>query len=129
MAAQKFDFSRDGCEGSPCEVGATFYYQLAWEREDPLNPDTFIAVDITGFTAKMQVRKNVGTPVIIELSTTNNRIQLDGPNGFIYLKIDAADTAGLPPGMYRYDLDLRAPDGFVTRFVQGLFEIVGPITV
>ena len=129
MSATRFDFVRKECGGSPCEQGATFSYQLVWQKEYPVDSDIFVPVDITGYSAKMQVRKDIGSPVAIELSTANSRITLDGPNGVINLLIAANDTAVLVPGVYKYDFDLTDTNGFVTRFIAGLFEIVGAITI
>ena len=129
MSAVQFDFIKDGCGGGiPCEQGATFSAQLVWEKENPAGSGTYVPVDITGYTAKMQVRKSEGSPVIIELSTTNLRITLGGSNGTIDLLIDAADTASLTKDKHKYDLFLTDTNGFSTKFVYGTFEVVGRIT-
>jgi hypothetical protein len=128
LAAQKFDFSRGECGTSVCEQGATFSYELIWEKEYPIDSGEYVVVDITNYTAKMQVRKDAGKPLIVELSTTNGRIIIDGPNGKISLLIPASITETLPPGIYKYDLELINNTGFVTRFIEGIFEIVGQIT-
>jgi hypothetical protein len=129
MAAAKYDFTTDSCDGSPLEAGATFSFQLIWEKEDQLNQGTYLPVDLTGYEAKMQVRKAPGSPVILELSTANTRITLGGTQGLINLVVPANATLTLPVGKYKYDLDLTDANGFVTRFVQGNFEIVATITV
>ena len=129
MAAKKFDFVKSSCGGSPCEQGASFYYELVWEKEDPPGSGTFIPVDLTGYTAKMQVRKESGTALIVELSTANSRIIIDPLLGKITLSISATDTNNLAAGMYKYDLELTSSTGFVIRFIQGQFEVIGQITV
>lgn len=129
MAAANYDFTSNGCDGSPLEAGATFSFQLIWEREDQNNPGVYLPVDLTGYTAKMQVRKAPTAPLILELSTANTYITLGGVNGLINLVVPANVTASLPPGKYKYDLDLTDTNAFVTRFIQGNFEIVGTITV
>lgn len=126
MAAQKFDFARSSCGNSVCEQGATFARQLLWEKET--SPDVWTPVDLTGYTAKMEVRKDIGTAVIITLSTSNSRVTLGGVVGTIDLLISASDTNSLPIGAYKYDLELTSPSGFVTRFIEGRFEVVGQIT-
>jgi hypothetical protein len=128
VAAQKLDFVSNECGGNPCEAGANFNYDLIWQKENPVGSGLFVPVDLTGFSAKMQVRKNTGSPVIIELSTTNGRITIDAANGKITLSLSATDTAALASGMYKYDLDLTSPSSFVIRFVQGNFEVSGQIT-
>jgi hypothetical protein len=129
MAAQKFNFSYSECGNSVCEQGATFSYELHWEKELIPDTDIFSVVDMTGFTARMQVRKDVGKPLLIELSTSNGRIIIDEPNGKINLLIAASVTSTLIAGVYKYDLELTNTSGFVDRFIEGLFEVVGQITV
>jgi hypothetical protein len=128
MPAAQYNFATGGCQGGPLEVGATFSNQLIWQAETPPGSEIYVPVDITGYTAKMQVKKKVGAPLVLELSTANQRITLDPTNGILNLVVSAADTALLVPGLYRYDLDLTDQAGFVTRFIQGAFEIVGTIT-
>jgi len=126
VSAQKFNFVKGECGSTACEKGATFYYELIWEKE--VSDDVFSPVDLTGFSAKMQVRKDVGSSLIIELSTANNRITFDSLNGKIILKISASDTSALVPGSYKYDLELTTPEGFVISFIYGSFDIIGRIT-
>ena len=128
MAAAKYDFVSNGCDGTPLEVGATFSYQLIWEIETPVDSNIYAPVDLTGYTGKMQVRMSAGSPVILELSTTNGRITFDALNGIINLVVPASVTAPIVANVYRYDLDLIDGNGFVTRFIQGLFEVVAGIT-
>lgn len=130
MAAARYDFiNAANCSGSPLEVGATFSYQLVWQKEQPADSQIFVPVDLTGYSAKMQVRKAPGSPVILELSNTNTFITFDALNGVINLLVPASITANLAAGIYKYDLDLTDAGGFVTRFIYGNFEIVGTITV
>ena len=133
MAAQKFDFTKAGCDsscgGMPCEQGATFFYQLVWEKETTPGSQIYVPIDLTGYAAKMQVRQKIGASLLIELSTVNSRIVLTPSIGQITLNISATDTNILVPGIYKYDLELTDGSGFVTRFIEGLFEVVGQITV
>ena len=128
MSAGVYNFTKDGCDGSPLEVGATFSYQLAWEVELIAGSGDYVPVDLTGYSAKMDVRKTIASPLIVSLSSANGRITFEPTRGLINLVIPAAITAVLPSGLYKYDLDLTDTNGFVTRFIQGSFEIVGSIT-
>jgi len=134
MPAAKYDFTSSGCQGSALDVGATFSNQIIWQKEDPaaslLAGDcVFVSVDMTGYSVKMQVRQKIGSPVILELSTLNGRVTLVPLLGTMNLVVAAIDTITLPPGIYRYDLDLTDLNGFVTKFIEGSFEIRGSITV
>lgn len=131
MAARKYNFIRgsDGC-GTALEQGATFQHKIIWQKENPVGSDIFLPIDLTGYTAKMQVRAKISDPLILELSTANSRITLGGANGEIILNVPATVTDTLVAGKYVYDLELTgpAPDSIVTRLIEGQFEIVGQIT-
>jgi hypothetical protein len=123
VQSKRFDFKKDCCDGSACEQGSTFAQELIWENEFPADSGVFIPVDLTGYTAKMQVRKKAGDPVILELSTANSGITIVGLSGSISLRAEAPVTKLLTPGDFKYDLKLIAPTGFVNRFVFGDFQI------
>lgn len=94
-------------------------------------------IDLTGYTARMQVRRAVdadGDP-IIELTTGNGRITLGDPDpddGVILLEIDADDTAELPATPFdrkwKYDLELVPAGGEVRRLVMGKFVVSLEVT-
>ncbi len=105
------------------EQGATYAQPIVWKDS---NGD---AVDLTGYTARMQVRKTISaTAVIIELTTENGRITLGGDNGTITLEITAEDTAALEQFAGVYDLELEASNGFVTRLLEGQVTVSKEVT-
>lgn len=96
------------------EEGANFATTITWKEDDT-------AIDITGYTGRMYIRKNgVDGAIILELTTENGRMVLGGVAGTIELSIDAADTVDLAFGSGVYDLELINGSGFVTRIIQGL---------
>lgn len=106
-----------------CLKGATFEEILTWKdaNRDP--------VDLSGYTARMQVRLTARAPeVLIGLTTENGRIQLGGANGTVTLKIAASDTVTFPSTPHAYDLELEDSDGRVTRLVEGIFNIKSNVT-
>lgn len=107
-----------------CNQGATFYVPISWADEN-LDP-----IDLTGYEIRMRVKTSKSASVsIIELTTGNGRAELtDAENGEFLLQIDDADTEVLEAGRYRYDLELEAPGGFVTRLLQGRFRVRAEIT-
>lgn len=108
-----------------CEQGATFTRTLTWSGEDG-DP-----VNLTGYTARMQVRKTVAdTDTILELTTENGRIAFGSPlsAGKIELTISAADTAALDPIKAVYDLEMVSPTGKVVRLLQGKFTVSAEVT-
>lgn len=106
-----------------CEQGATFQRQLVWqdESEQPIN--------LTGYTARMQVRTSIkSSELVTELTTGNSRIVLTPELGKIELVLTAAQTAALPAKQCVYDLELVSPSGVVTRLLQGTFLISPEVT-
>jgi chitodextrinase len=90
-----------------------------------------VPIDLTGYTARMQIRKKASAPVIMELNTANGRIVLGGTAGTVTLTLSAAETTTLPAGQYQYDLNLIT--GIVSiRFVEGRCSIrsnvIGSVT-
>lgn len=87
-----------------------------------------VPIDITGCTARMQVRDKYGAPVLLELSTdASGGLSIPvGADGRILLEMTAAQTDALgAKGATKaresavYDLELTYPSGDVARVVQG----------
>ena len=91
-------------------------------------PDTdLVPVDLTGCTARTQLRSDVLAPdVLLELTTENGRIDLSLGDGLVAFHLDAATTAGLPYGdspPARWStavgqLEVLHPNGDVTRAAE-----------
>jgi len=104
------------------EQGAT-YSQLITYKESG------VAVNLTGYTARMQVRSTLeSATTVVELTTANSRIALGGTAGTITLTISATDTAALTAGRGVYDLELVSGSGIVTRLLQGVATISRNVT-
>jgi hypothetical protein len=105
-----------------CEQGATFSRILV------LKDSTGAVIDITGATADMQVRETVNAAdILVELSTTNGRIVVDGTNGKLTLTISASDTASLTLNGV-YDLKVTYLSGTVDRILEGEFVVDPQVT-
>jgi hypothetical protein len=87
-----------------------------------------VPVILTGYTADMQVRASTDTGIIVELSTFNGNIMIDGPYGRINLNLNAYQTAALTPGTYQYDLNLTDLSGFVSKILRGVFIVNASVT-
>lgn len=105
-----------------CEQGATFGLHLTYEDA---NGD---AVNLNGYTARMQVRAKKNSPTTILSLTHTSGIALGGAAGTIIISIDASTTSSLEPNDYVYDLELIAPTTSVTRLLQGRFRVTGEVT-
>lgn len=96
-------------------------------------------VDLTGYTARMQVREAPGTAVITEFTsseTSNGFIWMsgtaaersDGQNGNVRLYMSSANTSVLPKFRGQYDLELVDPEGYTVKLLAGKFTIEPEIT-
>lgn len=104
------------------EQGATFQRTLTWKDDD----DSLI--DLTGYTARMQVRPNVNSSsLVLDLTTENGRITLGGVAGTIDLVVAADVMATLNPQIAVYDLELISGIE-VTRIIEGEFIINPEVT-
>lgn len=105
-----------------CDQGATFGLNLTYEDASGT------PVNLTGYSARMQVRLKTSSPTTILSLTSGNEITLGGSAGTIVIAISAATTATLDAGDYVYDLELVAPSAAVTRLIQGRFRVSGEVT-
>lgn len=104
-----------------CPQGATFSKQLTWKIEDE-------PVDLTTYTARMQVReKHTSTTKILDLTTENGGISLGGTAGTIQIEITADDTSDVVAKCYVYDLELITSSN-VTRLLEGQFMVTPEVT-
>ncbi len=105
------------------EQGASLTRPFVWKdgNGDP--------VDLTGYTARMQVRPTVqSSTVLLELTTANGRITLGGANGTVTLVISPQTSAGITWRRGVYDIELMSADGTVTRFLEGEIQVSREVT-
>jgi hypothetical protein len=89
----------------------------------------FMPTDRTGYTGRMQIRKNWHTEEIIhECNTTNGGMLLNPIDGSIQLTIPAAVTATMKFVNGVYDVDLVDPAGLVWRVFKGTVKFHKEIT-
>ena len=104
--------------------GATFRRLLVW-----LAPDKITPIDLTGCTARMQVRSEVESPtVLLELTAENGGIVIDGPAGKLILHLPPAATAAIAWESGVWDLEIAHPNGDVTRLAQGTISVSPEVT-
>lgn len=100
------------------EQGATFSLGFTWHREGPVNsegePTPGDPYDLTGCTARMQVRKKQGdvplvTATSLEEGDGAGRIHLGGVTGRIEVTLTDEDTDLLTSRAALYDLEVEWP--------------------
>jgi len=86
-------------------------------------------VDLTGYTARMQVRAKVtDTATVLDLTTANGGIVLGGTAGTIRILATAAQTAALTIASGFYDLELIDGTSAVRRLMEGAVTLSKEIT-
>lgn len=106
-----------------CDQGSTF------ERSIELQDSDGTAYNLTGYTARMHVRREIETSsTIIELTTANNRIVIYPISGIIELKLTPTETAGLTRSGH-YDLEIQQTStGKVFKVLRGEFRLEKEVT-
>lgn len=99
-----------------------------WALEILLQDEQDKPVDLTGATAKMQMRPFPSSAMVVaELSTENQRITID-PAGKVALLLAADVTAALPARSGVYDLEVKFADSVVTKIIGGSFQVLAEVT-
>lgn len=83
------------------EQGSTFELVVEWK--DPAGA----AINLTGYTAAMQIRRTYGAPVLVSLTSPSGGITIDAALGKLTLTIARSTTQTLPaPVQGVYDLEV-----------------------
>ena len=105
--------------------GATFRKRLTWTGPAP----TRTPIDLTGCTARMQVRPDIeSATVLVELNTTNGGITLGGAAGTIELFISDEASAAFTWLSGVWDLEIEFASGEVRRLMQGTVSVSPEVT-
>ena len=117
-----------------CQQGSTFRRTIEIEQPnlvvDPTG-QTFEPFDLSGYSARMQVRRTIDSAsFILELTTQNGALTInpteDAVNQ-IYIDVSASVTASVDAGGV-YDIEIINPDGTVSRVLQGIFNLSPEVT-
>lgn len=105
--------------------GSTFVKSIQWKTGDPA-----VAVNLSGCTARMQVRKSPCDLSVLEsLTTENGKIVITEPlNGKLEIRISASTSSAYTFLSAVYDLELVFTDGSVTRIIEGNFIAMPEVT-
>lgn len=120
------------------EQGSTFGRLISIEQPDlATDPtgQTFENFDLSGFTARMHIRRTIDTATpMITLTTENGRIAINpniagAPtrNNEISLMITAVDTAGITTSGV-YDLEIISAGGTVSKVIRGDVTLIPEVT-
>lgn len=106
------------------DQGSTFVMTIT------LTTDGTTPIDITGYSARMQMRTSHGAAATaLDLSTGGGEITLSDPTAGEYtVTVDDATTAALTPGSYVYDFESVDTGGAVTRIIEGSAVVSPEVT-
>jgi hypothetical protein len=115
------------------EQGTTFYRLIDVMEPTVLDPDVYEAFDLTGYTARMQIRRTIDseTPMVSLTSPTvngNGITVMDGANNAISININDTTTS-LVDSSGLYDLEIiKTSTGQVSRLLQGTVTLSREVT-
>lgn len=105
------------------ERGATLDQVFTWKDS------TLTAVNLTGYTARCQVKRTIGdVSPLLNLTTENGGITLGGVAGTITLYASDTATGALTGEEGVWDLELISGGGIVKRILQGKVFISPNVT-
>jgi hypothetical protein len=82
-----------------------------------LQPDGVTPVDVTGWTAKMELRTGYGVAPVLTVGTATGEIVVTGASGIFTLTLTATQTNMVVSGLY--DILITPPGAQPIRLVQG----------
>lgn len=103
------------------EQGATFSLTLTYKDSNDA------AINLTGYSARLQMRKNINDSSTVVSLTESSGLTLGGAAGTIVITISATTTASLDPAEGVYDLEIET-GGVVTRLLSGTYEVSREVT-
>ncbi len=115
------------------EQGTTFYRLIDVMEPTVLDPDVYEAFNLTGYTARMQIRRTIEstTPMISLTSPTvsgNGITVMDGANNAISINITDTMTSSLTSSGV-YDLEIiKTSTGAVSRLIRGTITLSLEVT-
>ena len=116
------------------EQGTTFYRLIDVMEPTVLDPDVYEAFNLTGYTARMQIRRTIDSPTAMVSLTSptvngNGITVMDGANNAISINITDATTS-LVDSSGLYDLEIiKTSTGQVSRLLQGTVTLSREVTI
>ena len=101
--------------------GATLRIPFSWKSNGT-------AINLTGFTARMQIRKNVSSSAVIHELTTENGGIILGNNGTFLIYIPSSITEKFNFTTAVYDLEFVTLQGDVIRLLEGVVQLSLEVT-
>lgn len=120
MKPATVDLTADSDDADAIYKGIT-YGPIVFQLTD----DDDVPVPLTGYLVFAEVRKQPGSPLILDL---NPQI-VDDLNAYVQIAFTDEETFTLPPGNYKWDFIMEKPTGErVGPFISGKCDIIENIT-
>lgn len=116
-----------------CEQGSTFRRSLFIEQPDLVTDPTgatYEDFDLSGYTARMQVRRTIDSATfLLELTTENGALTINPAEAIneIFIDVSASVTASVSTSGV-YDMEIIDPSGIVSRILEGNFTVSPEVT-
>lgn len=96
------------------EQGATFTREIVYRDSNNA------LINLTGYSARMQIRpyKDSGD-ILVNATTANGKLSVSGASGKITIVLSPTDTNTISFDEGVYDLEIEDADGAVTRLLEG----------
>ena len=107
------------------DQNATFKFQVQYTEDDEVTP-----IDLTGASAKMQVRDTKGgSKLAFTLTSPAGGITIDGPNGILNIVVTPTQTNKLFYPKSSYDVMVVDSNGNKTKIVEGFMTLSRSVTI
>ena len=107
------------------DQNATFTFQVQYTEEDEVTP-----LDLTGATAKMQVRDTAGgAKLAFTLTSPSGGITIDGPNGTLSIKCTPTQTSKMFYPKSSYDIMIVDTNGNKIKLLEGFMTLNRSVTI
>ena len=111
---------------NPGTYNFTLYQGADWDRTFTITQGG-TALNLTGYTASMQIREAADSTAYLLSLTSGSGITLGGTAGTVAVTITSAQSSAIASGSYAYDLELLSGSQ-VTRLIQGAVNVSGNVT-
>ena len=111
---------------NPGTYNFNLYQGADWDRTFTIT-QSGTALNLTGYTASMQIREAADSTAYLLSLTSGSGITLGGTAGTVAVAITSAQSSAIAAGSYAYDLELLSGSQ-VTRLLQGAVNVSGNVT-
>ena len=107
------------------DQNATFKFQVQYTEDDEITP-----IDLTGASAKMQVRDTKGgSKLAFTLTSPAGGITIDAPNGKLTVRMTPTQTNKLFYPKSYYDIMLTDSNAVKIKLLEGFLTLSRSVTI